>query len=251
MDKKFNKYLIVTLIIFIAAQKIFAQNDTIKYLFYLKDQQSNSFINNVKIKIVDDKNNLKEFKADSILKVDLFIGTKYLFKFYKELYNVKSEYITPIKEYNKFQENVSIYLQKAPVFEEKVPVIFFKKNSSELADSNSYYSLKWFTELLKDNTSLSIEIIGFSGCDEKKSKNASLKRANYIYNHFISNGISADKLRLKKEANFNPYKIADNDIAPMFPMGMVLSESEIQKMPKIRQDIARKLNRRVEFKIIK
>lgn len=250
INRKSRWGVFVSTIVLLWSQFLCAQNDTIKYFIHLKDQQTNAYLNGVKIKVVDDKNNSHEYTSDSILRIDLLKETKYFFKFSKNGYNVKSEYITPNVAVQNKTENTSVYMQSTQPFVEKIPVLFFKKNSAELVDSSSFYSLQWFSEYIKDNlTNSSFEIMSFSDCTEKGQRIAK-KRAKYVYGFFIKNGVAKEKIKIIQVDNNTPFKIISNEgLQSFFPIGMVLSEAEIQKMPKDRQELARRLNRRVEFRI--
>lgn len=241
---------IVILCVALIGAQLNAQNDTIGYSIYLKDFSNNIFLKNVKIKVVDDKNTTKEYKADSVLSVNLLVGRKYLFTLYKENYNVKKEYVTPFKEISRSTQNLTIYLEKRPAFVEKTPVVLFKENRVEFVDTSYYKDLRGFGEYLKDNTQISIEIIGFSDCTEKKKKKLAERRTAYIYKYLLDYGVPKERLIVSKQ-NATSYQIREDDLKYGFPVGMVLTEKAICELPKDEQERARKLNRRVDFKVIR
>lgn len=137
----------------------------------------------------------------------------------------------------------SVDLTSLSVYEEKevdlhlVPIVqgqnirlnnvFFVRSKAEIK-TNSFAELDNLVELLKNNPSLEIEIQGHTDNTGSKDLNMKLseERANSVLDYLVNKGVSKGRLKAKGYGGTNP--IADN-----------------------RYEYTRKLNRRVEFKIIK
>lgn len=109
---------------------------------------------------------------------------------------------------------------------------------------------------LRSNANISIEVQTNTDYRDTEEKNdiISAWRARGVLDYLISNGIDSMRLTYKGLGERNPVIVTKgmNTFYPFLPIGQVLSEDFIKSLlNKSEQEIANRLNRRTDFKIIR
>lgn len=129
----------------------------------------------------------------------------------------------------------------------------FDKNSANLSEG-LIKVLNPLTFLLIENPTIVIQIEAFLDAEEKSNKNKllSFKRTSVISDYLAMKGINRKRLVCISTNNSKPFTIEYDEDVPGFKQGEILDEKKIKGLSsKSQKELAHRLNRRVEFEIIR
>ena len=132
--------------------------------------------------------------------------------------------------------------------------IFFEFGKSTLTAESST-ALNTLVALLNDNPNITIEIGAHTDRVGSAEGNLQLsgKRAESVVDYLIKKGIESDRLTAKGYGKTQPITV-DNNLAKQYNFlkeNDVLNDELIEKLPLDQQEIANKINRRTEFRVLK
>ena len=142
------------------------------------------------------------------------------------------------------------------------------RETIELSNSNVFYdfarwdlrpeamvSLDKLIETLADNPTITIELMSHTDSRGQDEANIELsqKRAQSVVDYLIERGVDPARLSAKGYGERMPKVInkRDNDTNNFLREGTELTESYINSLPAIQQEIAHQLNRRTEFRVLR
>ena len=166
--------------------------------------------------------------------------------------NNKSELEIPNLEDSKdFKMDFTLNSVSKPV---KMNNIFYEFGSAKLT-AESTAGLNDLVKLLNDNPNITIEIgahTDFVGSDEANIK-LSQERAMSVVNYLTQHGIDPARLTAKGYGETSPV-VPDRNLVikhRFLKVNVPLTEAFIQKLNPEQQEIAKQINRRTEFKVLK
>ncbi|MFN8254928.1 MAG: hypothetical protein U0W24_04515 [Bacteroidales bacterium] len=214
------------------------------------DEVTNSPVKNAEVLLIGNSDSFYKTISDSL-------GT---FKFEKAVQDSSSEFIIIVKKagYLKGYERLSYPFSSGSI---KISILRFKcygniqnfnfsYNSYILSDS-ARMNLMNLIEIIKLNQNTIFEIAVHQDYSEKDS--TSLYRAKSIVDFLIENGVDKKMLKVNDFAFSKPYVVKKRESNYLgINEGIELTEQIINTViNKEKRDEARKLNRRVEFKVSK
>ena len=166
--------------------------------------------------------------------------------------NNKSELEIPNLEDSKdFNINFTLNSVSKPV---KMNNIFYEFGSAKLTPESTD-GLNDLVKLLNDNPNITIEIgahTDFVGSEEANIK-LSQERAMSVVNYLTEHGIEAARITAKGYGETTPV-IPDRELVTKYrflKVNVPLTEEFISKLNSEQQEIAKQINRRTEFKVLK
>ena len=166
--------------------------------------------------------------------------------------NNKSEIEIPNLEDSKdFNINFTLNSVSKPV---KMNNIFYEFGSAKLTPESTD-GLNDLVKLLNDNPNITIEIgahTDFVGSEEANIK-LSQERAMSVVNYLTEHGIEAARITAKGYGETTPV-VPDRDLVAKYrflKVNVPLTEEFISKLNSEQQEIAKQINRRTEFKVLK
>ena len=166
--------------------------------------------------------------------------------------NNKSELEIPNLEDSKdFNVNFTLNSVSKPV---KMNNIFYEFGSAKLTPESTD-GLNDLVKLLNDNPNITIEIgahTDFVGTDEANLK-LSLERAMSVVNYLTEHGIEPARITPKGYGETTPV-VPDKALVAKYrflKVNVPLTEEYIKKLNSEQQEIAKQINRRTEFKVLK
>ena len=226
--------------------------------FYLegavKDEKTGDPISDAVIKLIgNDGTNVKiPTKKDGSFSQKIALNAEYVFLVTGRGYlNKKGELSTAaLKDSKTFTFDFALASIKKPI---RLNNIIYEFGSYELTDT-AKVALQGLIQILKDNPNISIEISANTDFVGNAEANMSLseKRAQAVVNFLIENSIKKDRLESKGYGEENPV-VADKDLAKQYKFineGDILNEAFILLQSKENQEIANRINRRTEFKVL-
>lgn len=166
--------------------------------------------------------------------------------------NNKSELEIPNLEDSKdFNINFTLNSVSKPV---KMNNIFYEFGSAKLTPESTD-GLNDLVKLLNDNPNITIEIgahTDFVGSEEANIK-LSQERAMSVVNYLTEHGIEAARITAKGYGETTPV-VPDRDLVAKYrflKVNVPLTEEFISKLNSEQQEIAKQINRRTEFKVLK
>lgn len=134
----------------------------------------------------------------------------------------------------------------------EIPNITYEFGKWKLTDE-AKYSLDSLVSLLNDNPTLVIELASHTdmvGSDES-NKELSEKRANSVVEYLSKNGIPKGRLQTVGYGESRPKEMAeDHPEYDWLREGDILDEEFINSLSEEQQEIANRLNRRTEFRVV-
>ncbi len=219
----------------------------------LYNKETGEPIETVSVRLIGTDGTMLRLKSEnSAFKFNLKPGVEYLVTAFKKGFlNAKASITTIGLEQGK---NFAVRMDLTPVDQPiKIDNIFYDFGKWDLL-SESVASLDTLVALLKDNPTVTIELMAHTDCRGNDSDNLLLsqKRAQSVVNYLISKGIQQARLLAKGYGAKVP-KVADAKIIKAYPflkMGQTLSCKFIEGLKKEdEREICHKLNRRSEFKV--
>ncbi|MDR3653138.1 MAG: OmpA family protein [Paludibacter sp.] len=136
----------------------------------------------------------------------------------------------------------------------KIENIFYEFGKWDLTPE-SEAGLQVLVKLLNDNPNITIEISANTDYVGTNADNKILseKRAKSVVDYLISRGIASDRLTSVGYGEERPV-VVDAVIAKKYPFlkeNDVLNETYVLKLTPVQQDIANRINRRTEFRVLK
>ena len=166
--------------------------------------------------------------------------------------NNKSEIEIPNLEDSKdFNINFTLNSVSKPV---KMNNIFYEFGSAKLTPESTD-GLNDLVKLLNDNPNITIEIgahTDFVGSDEANMK-LSLERAMSVVNYLTKHGIEPARITAKGYGETTPV-VPDRELVKKYrflKVNVPLTEEFISRLNSEQQEIAKQINRRTEFKVLK
>ena len=166
--------------------------------------------------------------------------------------NNKSEIEIPNLEDRKdFNINFTLNSVSKPV---KMNNIFYEFGSAKLTPESTD-GLNDLVKLLNDNPNITIEIgahTDFVGSDEANMK-LSLERAMSVVNYLTKHGIEPARITAKGYGETTPV-VPDRELVKKYrflKVNVPLTEEFISRLNSEQQEIAKQINRRTEFKVLK
>ena len=166
--------------------------------------------------------------------------------------NNKSELEIPNLEDSKdFNINFTLNSVSKPV---KMNNIFYEFGSAKLTPESTD-GLNDLVKLLNDNPNITIEIgahTDFVGSEEANIK-LSQERAMSVVNYLTEHGIEAARITAKGYGETTPV-VPDRELVTKYrflKVNVPLTEEFISKLKSEQQEIAKQINRRTEFKVLK
>ena len=166
--------------------------------------------------------------------------------------NNKSELEIPnLEESKDFNINFTLNSVSKPV---KMNNIFYEFGSAKLTPESTD-GLNDLVKLLNDNPNITIEIgahTDFVGSEEANLK-LSLERAMSVVNYLTEHGIESARITAKGYGETTPV-VPDRDLVVKYrflKVNVPLTEEFISKLNSEQQEIAKQINRRTEFKVLK
>ena len=166
--------------------------------------------------------------------------------------NNKSEIEIPNLEDSKdFNINFTLNSVSKPV---KMNNIFYEFGSAKLTPESTD-GLNDLVKLLNDNPNITIEIgahTDFVGSDEANMK-LSLERAMSVVNYLTEHGIEPARITAKGYGETTPV-VPDRELVKKYrflKVNVPLTEEFISRLNSEQQEIAKQINRRTEFKVLK
>jgi peptidoglycan-associated lipoprotein len=166
--------------------------------------------------------------------------------------NNKSEIEIPNLEDSKdFNINFTLNSVSKPV---KMNNIFYEFGSAKLTPESTD-GLNDLVKLLNDNPNITIEIgahTDFVGSDEANIK-LSLERAMSVVNYLTEHGIEPARITAKGYGETTPV-VPDRELVKKYrflKVNVPLTEEFISRLNSEQQEIAKQINRRTEFKVLK
>lgn len=166
--------------------------------------------------------------------------------------NNKSELEIPnLEESKDFNINFTLNSVSKPV---KMNNIFYEFGSAKLTPESTD-GLNDLVKLLNDNPNITIEIgahTDFVGSEEANLK-LSLERAMSVVNYLTEHGIESARITAKGYGETTPV-VPDRDLVIKYrflKVNVPLTEEFISKLNSEQQEIAKQINRRTEFKVLK
>jgi len=232
----------------------------------IKDNNNLKPINNVKVKLISSIGEKAEYLTDNNGKFRFLTkpNTNYIIRTEKENYLNAYQIFETDKELSKFnKKNKELHFEIIIPFDMQLmeiekPIIleniFYEYNSAELKEE-SKENLNQLIKILDENPNISIEISAHTDYrgDIKYNQILSQKRAESVVNYLIKNNVNNNRLTAKGYGKILPKIItpADNNNNDIFSIGTILNEKYIKNLSNQNQEIANKINRRTEFKVIK
>ncbi|MFV0506446.1 MAG: OmpA family protein [Bacteroidales bacterium] len=178
---------------------------------------------------------------------------RYVVAAYKDGYlNAKDTFSTMgVEESKLFHVDLSLTPTRDPI---KLDNIYFEFGKWELLPE-SRGALDSLVTLLKTNPSITIELMAHTDHIGSSTSNSQLsqKRAQSVVNYLISEGnVNSQRLIAKGYGETWP-KTVNKEIAKEYSYlkeGQILSEAFIESLLKEQQEVARMLNRRIEFRVL-
>ncbi|MFV0346078.1 MAG: OmpA family protein [Bacteroidales bacterium] len=178
---------------------------------------------------------------------------RYVVVAYKDGYlNAKDTFSTVgVDDSKLFHIDLSLTPTRDPI---KLDNIYFAFGKWDLLPE-SKGALDSLADLLKTNPSITIELMAHTDHVGSSSSNSELsqKRAQSVVNYLISEGNINPKRMLAKGYGETWPKTVNKAIAKEYPFlreGQILSESFIDGLSQDQQEVARMLNRRIEFRVL-
>ena len=212
-------------------------------------------ISDAKIKVVGNNGIITsaQTKKNGSYKISLPKNAKYVVLGTCRGYlNSKSELEIPNLEDSKdFNINFTLNSVSKPV---KMNNIFYEFGSAKLTPESTD-GLNDLVKLLNDNPNITIEIgahTDFVGSEEANLK-LSLERAMSVVNYLTEHGIEPARITAKGYGETTPV-VPDKALVAKYrflKVNVPLTEEFIQKLNSEQQEIAKQINRRTEFKVLK
>ncbi|MGL5014551.1 MAG: OmpA family protein [Bacteroidales bacterium] len=136
----------------------------------------------------------------------------------------------------------------------RVENVFFDHNMSTLKPESDK-ALMELIEVLNQNPNITIELSShtdYTGSD-LYNQNLSDRRAKTVVDYLISNGVDPLRLTPKGYGESSPVGVSEelNERFDFLPIGEILTEEFILSLTPEQQEIAKALNRRTEFRVLR
>jgi peptidoglycan-associated lipoprotein len=207
------------------------------------------------IKIVGNDGNVikQRVKKDGTYRVKLAKDVNYVMLASNRGYLNSSEKVTTLgeKTSKSYTKNFKLPSISKPVNMEN---IFYEFGKWALTPE-SETELNNLVKLLNDNPNITIEIAAHTDMIGTDAYNLDLsqKRAQSVVSYLIKAGIAADRLTSRGYGKSRPVEV-DKILAAKYRFlkeGDVLDSQFVEALPKEQQEIANKINRRTEFRVVR